>query len=816
MRNAIFITLLSLSFIVNAQDDAGYKLPPKDIADMLLAKPTPDVSIDSKGDWMLLIQRNSYPSVTELAQPELRIAGLRINPNNFARSRQNFLVNDLSLENLHTGEMYQITNLPSPMLASAITWSPSENKVAFVNTGPVNVDLYVIDIKTRKADKINKKPLNTVLGGSFLWLDDQTLLYKTALQPASAAPPKPLLPNGPAIQENLGKSAPSFTYEDLLRTPYDELLFAFYSTAQLVSNRSGVEAPIGKPAIYSLLDLSPDKNFLLQLIIHKPFSYLVPASGFNTIVNITDLDGKVIKNLADLPSTETRPSGFDNVQDIPLYYRWRDDEPATITWCKALDSGLIRNKMEYHDAVYALSAPFTGAAKMLFKTKMRFYGVVWGNDHLALIKEGLNGKQRIKTSLYNPTSGDVEMLFERNYTDAYDDPGDPVLVKNKFARRVIQITDNGAGILMNNREGSSPKGDLPFLAKFNLGTKQNEIIWRCREGNYETVAEVLDANKLILLTRKESLREVPNYFVLNLGERIAEKPVTHFANPYPQLEGVSKQKIFYKRTDGVNLTGDLYLPKDYDAKRDGPLPVFIMAYPAEYNSANDAAQVRGSKNRFPFIYWGSPVFWVTKGYAILDDAEMPIVASDTARKPNDDFVNQLRMNAEAAIHKLAELGVGDSNRVAVSGHSYGAFMTVNLLAHTTLFKAGIARSGAYNRTLTPFGFQNEERTYWQDPKLYYDMSPFNFADKIKTPLLLVHGEMDDNPGTFPIQSERLYNAIKGHGGTVRYVVLPYEAHGYRGQENLLHLLYEENAWLEKYVKNAYKNDQAKTTGSKAF
>jgi dipeptidyl aminopeptidase/acylaminoacyl peptidase len=284
-----------------------------------------------------------------------------------------------------------------------------------------------------------------------------------------------------------------------------------------------------------------------------------------------------------------------------------------------------------------------------------------------------------------------------------------------------------------------------------------------------------------------------------------DKPVTAFTNPYPQLDGITREKVGYKRADGVDLTGDLYLPKGYDAKRDGPLPVIIWAYPREFNSASDAAQIRGSKDRFTTVSWASPVFWVTQGYAVLDNAEMPIVATDSTKKPNDDFVHQLTMNAEAAIHQLSAMGVGDSNRVAVGGHSYGAFMTVNLLAHTKLFKAGIARSGAYNRTLTPFGFQNEDRTYWEDPQLYYDMSPFSYADKITTPLLLIHGEMDDNSGTFPIQSERLYNAIKGNGGTVRYVVLPYEAHGYRGRENLLHMLYEQNAWLEKYVKNGGAN-----------
>ncbi|MGL6069403.1 MAG: alpha/beta hydrolase family protein, partial [Sediminibacterium sp.] len=405
-------------------------------------------------------------------------------------------------------------------------------------------------------------------------------------------------------------------------------------------------------------------------------------------------------------------------------------------------------------------------------------------------------------SRFNSATGSLELLYERNQTDAYNNPGSPVTTKNNFGRNVITTVDNGTKLLMNNTTGSSPKGDLPFLAKFDLQTKQNEIIWRSQEGKFEFVVDVLDPNKLSLITRKESQTDVPNYYLKDLMLRIADRPITNFSNPYPALEGVTKEKVKYKRADGVDLTGDLYLPKGYNKDKDGPLPFIIWAYPREFNSAADAAQVRGSKDRFTALNWGSPIFYVTQGYAVLDNAEMPIVATSADKKPNDNFVSQLTMNAEAAINAVAAMGVGDKNRVAVGGHSYGAFMTANLLAHTNLFKAGIARSGAYNRTLTPFGFQNEDRTYWQAPQLYYEMSPFSYADKIKTPILLIHGEADDNTGTFPINSERLFAAIKGNGGTVRFVYLPYEAHGYRGKENILHLLWEQYQWLEKYVKNA--------------
>ena len=785
---------------VLAQDAVTYQTPPKIMSDLLLAKPTPGVSIDSKAEWILFSDRNPYPSIEELAMPEYKIAGMRINPNNYSPSRQTY-INSFSLKNIKTGKTNPVTGLPATLYAGNVRWSPSETKIAFTQTSQNRIDLYIIDVATAKATKINKQPLNAILGASVIWVDDNTLIYQTATKPATAAPKRPLAPKGPTVQENLGKVAPSATIQDLIKSPYDEQLFEFFATSQLVQNKGGIETAIGSPAIYSTVNLSPDKNYLMVRTIQKPFSYLVSAYGFPSTVKIINRTGKTVKVLAELPSTEVRPSGYDNVQNVPRGFDWRDDEAASVVWAQPLDSGLIKKNVPFHDAVYELKAPFTGASKELFKTKNRYAGTSWGNANLALVREISRAKQSSKTSSFNPSTGALETLYELNTTDAYNNPGSPITTKNKFGRQVILTIDNGTKLLLNNTTGASPKGDLPFIAKFDLNTKKSEILWRCQEGTFEMVTDVLDPQKLVLLTRRESKTEVPNYFVKNLMLRIADRQITNFTNPYTALEGVTKQKISYKRADGVDLTGDLYLPKGYNKDKDGPLPTLIWAYPREFNSASDAAQVRGSENKFITISSGGPFFYVTQGYAVLDNAEMPIVAA-AGKRPNDSFVEQLKLNANAAIDKLSEMGVGDRNRMAVGGHSYGAFMTSNLLAHTDLFKAGIARSGAYNRTLTPFGFQNEDRTYWQAPQLYYEMSPFSYANKIKTPILLIHGEMDENQGTFPINSERLFNAIKGHGGTTRFVFLPYEGHGYRAKENILHMIWETNKWLDTYVKNA--------------
>jgi len=799
---AFILTLCALSCTLTsafAQDADTYQSPPKAIADLLLAKPTPLVRIDSKAIYMLLLGRNSYPSVEELGQPEMKIAGLRLNPLNFSPTRQS-LVSSITVQSVNSGAPIAIQGLPQNLAAGSIAWNPSETKFAFTQTDVNRVDLYVVDLTTKKASRLNAEPINQVLGNSFIWVDDQTILYKVTMHDAAGAPKRPITPKGPTIQQNIGKAAPRPTFQDLIKSPYDESLFAYYAENQLVLYKNGVNKKIGKPELTNTFQLSPDRQYVLTRTLMKPFSYAVPAYGFTSTVSVMNLEGKVIKELAKLPSAESAPAGNDNVQNVPRGFEWRDDEPSTIVYAMPLDSGMIKKSVEFHDAVYGLASPFTQEPKELFKTKTRFADVTWGNNKVALVTEVLRGKQTSKVSLYSPATGTLELLYERNLTDAYRNPGTPVRTQNSFGREVIQLTDGGSKILMNNQVGSSEKGDLPFIAKFDLVTKKNDIIWRAKEGSFEMVEEVIDADKLLVLTRKESQTDVPNYFIKNLLDPLRDKALTHFENPYPNLVGITKEKIKYKRADGVDLTGDLYLPKGYNKEKDGPLPVLIWAYPREFNSAADAAQIRGSKDRFTTLSWASPIYYATQGYAILDNAEMPIVSTDANKKPNDNFVEQLKLNASAAIDHLVALGVGDRKRMAVGGHSYGAFMTANLLAHTDLFKAGIARSGAYNRTLTPFGFQNEDRTYWQAPQLYFEMSPFSYADKIKEPILLVHGEQDDNTGTYPINSERLYAALKGNGGTTRFVYLPYEAHSYRGRENVLHLLWEQYQWLEKYLK----------------
>jgi dipeptidyl aminopeptidase/acylaminoacyl peptidase len=802
MKKLLFAFFLSSGFALYAQDELSYQTPPAAIADLLLAKPSPNVSIDSKGEWMVLFQRNVYSTVEELAQPELRIAGLRINPANFGPSRAAYFTN-IEIKNIKTGQTSQISGLPANLRGGSLQWNQNEDAFAFINYTLNRIDLYVVKIVDKAAKQINSTALNAVLGGSYFWAGNNTVIYKGVSIGGKTAPDRPAAPKGPVVQESKGKAAPGRTYQDLIKSPYDEALFEYYASSQLIKTDFVKEEFLGAPAIYSSISPSPDANYLLVRMVNKPFSYVVPANGFPHTVTIMDMKGSIAKTIVKNPGNEGAPIGFDDVVSFPRAFAWRNDEPATITYVQALDKGMGKSKSDYRDALYSVSATGDDTPKELFKTKRRYGGIVWGNNNLALFYESMFADRKIRINKFNPGTGQVDSLNERSSNDEYNNIGEPVTKKNQFGKQVLLVTKTGDLLLTS--EGSGTNGDLPLLQSWNLKTGALKQLWRCSDGFYESVITITDADKGSFLTSRESTTLPPNYYIRNWNNKkeASGLALTNFNNPYPQLEGITKQKISYKRSDGIDLTAMLYLPKGYDIKKDGPLPVFMWAYPMEYKSKADAAQVRGSKYNFTSMYWGSPIYWVTQGYAVMDDTEMPIVGEGD-KEPNDSYIPQLYLNAHAAIQAVAKMGVGDSNRVAVGGHSYGAFMTANLLAHTKLFKAGIARSGAYNRTLTPFGFQGEERTYWQSPEVYHQMSPFSYADKIKTPLLLIHGDADNNSGTFPIQSERLFAAIKGHGGTVRYVSLPHESHGYNAKENLLHMLWEQNQWLDKHVKNAGK------------
>lgn len=784
-----------------AQDtNIGYQSPPKVMADIIEAPATPAVSINSKGDWMLLLESAGYPGIDEVSAPESRLAGIRINPATNGQSRGNYY-NNIKLKQVNGGQEFAIAGMPQQAKISYVTWSPDEKYVAFTNTKANGIELWVASMADRKATKLTDAVINDAYSGSpFDWLSDsKAMIVKFVDEKRGEMPKANTTPAGPTIQQNIGKTNPARTYQDLLKNRSDEALFDYYMQTQLkLVSIDGTQQNVGQAGIIKSVDVSPDGQYLLVQALQKPYSYLVPHYNFPYTVQVWDRSGKMIKQLAQLPLAEDIPIAFDAVAKGPRSYNWRPDKAASLYWAEAQDGGDANKAVAERDHVYTLDAPFAAKPTKLAGTKYRYGGMQWG-DGIAILNERWWKTRTERRSLIDTSKPNkaAVLLVERSSEDGYNDPGSPVFTKNKYGRNVLLTDKKGQHMYMIS-EGGSPEGNRPYLSQVNLKNKKTDILWRSEAPYYERPVDIIDLDKKQIITRRESENDPPNYFLRDLNKKQLTQ-VTKFPHPAPQLEGVQKEMLQYKRADGVNLTAVLYLPKEFK-KGDVPLPMLLWAYPREFKNAAAAGQVKSSPYEFTRINSGSPLFWVTQGYAVLDRTDMPIVGEGDAQ-PNDTYNEQLVASAKAAIDKVVSMGVVDAKRVAVGGHSYGAFMTANLLAHSNLFAAGIARSGAYNRTLTPFGFQQEERTYWEAPEVYNSMSPFSSANKIKTPILLIHGEADNNSGTFPIQSERFYNALKGHGATTRLVFLPAESHGYRAKESINHMLWEMNNWLETYVKN---------------
>ena len=797
----VFVALVVVAAAALAQG-GGYRKPPQAVLDVLNAPVPPVAFISPARDRAIVATATRYPPISDLAQPMLRLAGLRINPNTSAPHLLSYYVR-LSLKRIDTGAETPI-QLPPGAQASFITWSADGRRFAFANRTPTGLELWVGDAATGRVAKLRGVTVNAVYGDPFQWMpDNRTLLVQLVPAARGQLRPAPTVPREPNIQESSGRAGPVRTYQDLLKNPYDEEQLEYYATAQLaaVDAASGRTTVISRPAIFETVRPSPDGRYILVSRIRRPFSYLYPVSDFPKDVEVWDASGKLAHKIASLPLQDQVP--IDGVQTGPRRYAWRPTEPATLVWAEALDEGDPKRKVEHRDRVLMLKAPFAATPAEIFRTPQRLSNLTWFETGGTLLVSDYDRDTRkaVTWIVSADRPGEARKVWDRNVQDRYNDPGAPVTRLLPSNHRAILVHDNHIYL---TGAGASREGDRPFLDRFDLQTLKAERLFRSDSKSYETYVALLKDDASQFITRRESPADPPNYFVhaipAGAGGSVpstAARALTEFKDPTPQLRGIKKQLVTYKRKDGVPLSFTLYLPPGY--KEGTRLPTVVWAYPLEFNDADTAGQVTGSAQRYTTIGGPSHLFFLLNGYAVLDSATMPVVG--TPEKVNDTYVEQITESAEAAIDKAVEMGVTDRERVGVGGHSYGAFMTANLLAHTDLFRAGIARSGAYNRTLTPFGFQSERRILWEAPEMYIKVSPFMQAHKIKEPILLIHGEADNNTGTFPIQSERLFQAIKGNGGTARLVMLPHESHAYRARESVLHVVAEMLEWADRYVKN---------------
>ncbi|MEO2267360.1 prolyl oligopeptidase family serine peptidase [Pseudoalteromonas sp. YIC-656] len=782
----------------DAASSSGYQVPSAELAQVVDAKLAPRSMLSPDGKWLALLERRRVESLQELAKPELKLAGIKLNPDNFSRSRVRNKYTALSFKALEGDVTIDVANLGEGILRSP-QWSSDSKYLSFVFETPKEATLWLYDITTRELKQLTPYALNSVVTSTpYEWMPDASgVIINHAVNIGKEQPKDNADTVVPVIQQTTGEKAPARTYQNLLTSPYDEALFSFYGQGQLMRvSLDGQAKAIGKAKLFSNFSISPDSNNILVSSLDEPFSYQVPYFRFASTWSVWGMSGYELKELVKQPLADNIPQGFDSVRTGPRDFEWRADKGATLVWAEAQDGGDMKKDVPHHDFIYTLSSPFKRKPSLLAKTERRYSGFTWGNDNVAMLSEWRFSDRNVRTWIIAPNNADANpVLFsDRSYNDAYKDPGNPIYTYNDLGVGVMQVIGDRYIFLRGN--GASEQGYIPFLDRFDVKTNTTERLWRSESPFYERVIALLDDEGRRFITIRESKTEQPNIFVRDLDEDTLVQ-LTQFPHPYPAFKGIQKEQIRYKRDDGVELSGTLYLPAGYDASQ-GPIPVLMWAYPLEYKDKSVASQVRESPYEFTYIgYWG-PMPYLAKGIAVFDDPKMPIVGVE-GQEPNDTFRKQLVASAQAAVDVLVEKGVADKDKIAIAGHSYGAFMVANLLAHSDLFKTGIARSGAYNRTLTPFGFQGEERNFWEGQAVYANMSPFFHAEKINEPMLMIHGKEDPNSGTFPMQSERMFAAMKGLGKDARLVMLPYEAHGYQARKSLLHVLWEQEQWLDKYL-----------------
>jgi len=827
----------------------GYRRPPDDLAQFTERPATPNVTLSPDRTRLLFLHKPPpLPPVATLAMEEVKLAGLRIDPAQNSTSRMGhqtkISIGPMPTKEEEIGASEDFKGVPENALLNYVSWSPDGTKIAFTtrssgepgepDRGPLT--LWIADAKTLECKVLLKdRGLNTVFD-SYTWLNDNTIVACCIPQNRpKEAPKRPQTPFGPRIQSNRGGNvAQARTYADLLKDVHDEALFDYYSTSELVAvdvhTGSTKNWGDGKPRIYTRCDPSPDGKFAIVECLNRPYSYSVPCGRFPKKVWVADLNGNAVREIADLPLADNIPIQHNAVRQGPRAVNWRSDKSASLYWTEAKDEGDPRIDASPRDVTYAVDMSVDPKAKpkVMFKTDYRYGGVAWGGDDLSILYESWYKTRTSRVWATSPGDADPDatkrLLWERDYEDSYNAPGSFVTRRtvdgSYILARVVGNTPLGEGKpvgrgvkLLLEGEGANPQGDKPFIDLFDVDTGAKHRLWESKPPYLESPGSLVSdyggpekapitlANMRFLFSR-ESPTENAQYYTLQMnadGSPGTETQISNFPHPHPNLKDLPKEIIKYKRSDGVDLNGTLYTPPGYDAKRDGPLPLLIWAYPREYKTKESASQLRDSPYRFTGIGPSSALVWLARGYAVLDGPALPII-SEGDKEPNDTYINQLVAGARAAVDEVVRRGVADPERIAVGGHSYGAFMAANLLAHAPdLFACAIARSGAYNRTLTPFGFQAEDRTIWEAPDVYNAMSPFMNADKIKKPILLIHGEEDTNSGTHLMQSERFFAALKGNGAEVKLVILPHESHGYRAKESINHMLAETSDWLDAHT-----------------
>lgn len=795
----MFIALLSAVALATA-----WQQPPAPILEVLHAPQTPWPWTSPDAQHVVLLRSVRYPPLADRAAAMAPLAGIRVDTRTNGYHGWNGYA-DPAVLRIETGEQTPLDLGGKRVLG--VVWSADGDRLALTVKHEDHIGLWIGWPDGRGAF-VPDLALNPLVGPEVTWLPDQDRLVVLAV-PANRgpAPAAPLVPPGPDTREGEGNTAIS-TYEarDLLKSAHDDELFVHYTTSQIgiVDADDLSVTTLGAPAVYADATPSPNGKYLLVERVEAPWSHRHSWWRFARDAELWNLpDGTLAQSIAELPLADSVP--IHGVATGPRRVSWRASAPATLVWIEAQDGGDWSVEVPHRDYLMMQAAPFRDAATVVFQSEHRLQRWWWGAAGGDLVVEQYERAKRWRhVWQVDVDQRTGERWFDLSRNDRYADPGRPITRPLSSGHRVLLEED---GALFFAGTGSSDDGDRPFLDRRALGSDQAERLFRCDPERYERFIAFVDPAEGTFLMYGESPTDTPNLHRVALGERMeaepgeavrarTSEPVTLFEDPTPVLRDIERRIVTYEREDGVPLSFTLYLPPGY--QEGTPLPTVVYAYPLEFSDAKTAGQVRGSEKTFTRISGPSHLFFLLEGFAVLHNTRMPVIGDpDTAY---DTFVEQLVSGASAAVDEAVRLGVTDPERVGVMGHSHGGLMTVTLLAHSDLFQAGIARSGAYNHTIRPFGFQSERRTLWESKDTYLHLSPVMHAPSINEPLLLIHGAIDENPGTIPFQSERLFEAVRGVGGTVRWVSLPFEGHGYRARESVEHVLWEQLQWFGRHVR----------------
>jgi len=839
----------------------SYLRPPDRIAKLVqapwwknttLADPSPDrthfVRLESEG----------MPSLASFARPHLNLGGLQIDPAaNRARALTTRAATGLELVGID-GRGVQV-KLPAGTTVSDPAWSPDGSRIAFLVHSDRATHVYVADVASGRSREVSRTPVLATLTTSLEWLPDGSGLV-TVLVPADrgAPPADPKVATGPEVRLSQPGDNQMWTYPTLLQTPHDKALLAYYTTGQLavlgVDGRS--ERRIGAPAMIKSFDAGMDGTYFLVTVMTRPFSYLVPVGQFGQKQEIWDASGKVLATLTTTPlDTGIKPDSATRARREmePRDPTWRPDG-AGLSFLELAprkaeaDSGGARSGVgagaggdsgsdgeanprgRRGDRVMLWAPPFDSASlHPVYEAHARMTDVNYtSSPDLVLVTEGSTrqGRPRFAPDEGEGRGGKVYAVYlsrpDTTYPiatyradDFYGHPGTlltrgaPPRLGGFYAPResahqpiLAQLSSDGGSVfLQGTLYSKKPLEDGPqeFIDRVEIETGKKTRVYEGEAGDtYENVVAALDDDATRLVVSRQSATTVPDFYLRDVGSGNLTA-LTHNTDYAPEITHAPTRVLTVKRLDGIEVQIKVTFPPGYHGET--RLPALLWFYPMEYTDQEhyDESNRDYNKNAFPRLGVRSMVYFVELGYAVVEP-DAPIIGD--AGEMNDHYVNDLRNDLAAVVDELDRDGDIDRQRLAVGGHSYGAFSTANALVHTPFFKAGIAGDGNYNRTLTPFRFQTERRNLWEDFDLYHAMSPLFFADQLNGALLMYHGLADQNPGTFPIHSKRMFDALNYLGKTAALYYYPYENHGPATESTILDLWSRWTAWLDLYVKHA--------------